>query len=148
MRQQKEKAAAVKAKDPPADVDDYHTTYDFHDDMFQGGKSKPHLTRSQRRANNSSRVLTQQQHQLDITTEQLMEAQKEDSSLDTIRKAAKGKTQAAGTGFYFQDGLLYRSWTPRPGNRMPVEQLVLPQKLRKSVLELAHAVLKVGLNET
>ena len=99
MRQQKEKAAAVKAKpleDPPADVDDHYTTYDFHDDVFQGGKGKPHLTRSQRRASNSSRVLTQQRHQLDITTEQLTEAQKEDSSLDTIRQAAEGKTQAPG----------------------------------------------------
>ena len=120
MHQRMEKAAAVTAmplEDPAAEEEGYNTIYDFHDDMFCGGKGKPHLTRSQRRPNNSLRVQTQQQHQLDMTTEQLVEAQKEDSSLDTIQKS-----QVAGARYYFQDSLLYRLWTPRQGNRMPVEQ--------------------------
>ena len=68
--------------------------------------------------------------------------QEADNSLDTIKVAAKGHPCTAGVGFFQKQGLLYRLWTPpgREGPSMAVEQLMLPVKCRKEVLQLAHSI--------
>ena len=63
-----------------------------------------------------------------------------------MRKAAEGTPSTAGGGFYKRGGLIYRRWTP-PGSdaeEMAVEQLVLPQQCRKTVLHLAHTIPLAG----
>ena len=52
---------------------------------------------------------------------------------------------AVGKGFFEEDGLLYRRWTP-PGrdDSMEVKQLVLPKRCWKTVLQLAHEIPLAG----
>ena len=49
-------------------------------------------------------------------------------------------------GFFKKEGLLYRRWTPpgRDEDEMSIEQLVLPQKCRETVLQFAHKVPLAG----
>ena len=50
-------------------------------------------------------------------------------------------------GFYQKHGLLYRLWIPLTWTRrtcMIIEQLELPVKCRKEVLQLAHSILLSG----
>jgi len=62
-----------------------------------------------------------------------------------VRKAAGG-SNTAGTGFFYQDGVIYRRWVPREQyeTERAVEQLVLPQKCRPTVLQLAHDIPLAG----
>ena len=55
---------------------------------------------------------------------------------------SEGKCNSAGVEFFKRDGLLYRKWTPpgRNGQDMEVEQLVLPQQCRGTVVTLAHSI--------
>ena len=146
-RRQKEEAACVRAKPVEefhGDDDEDQPAFDFSEDMFTGGRSKVKPTRSQKRANNLTRAPAQPQHPLEVTAEHLVKSQEADPSLATIRQAAAGTPSSAGTGFYYQDGLLYRSWVPKRGDGLQVEQLVLPREFRESVLELAHAIPLAG----
>ena len=68
--------------------------------------------------------------------------QSTDTTLDAVREAAEGKRYSAGVGLFKRDGLLYRKWTPpdRNGQDMEVEQLILPQQCRGTILTLAHSI--------
>lgn len=58
----------------------------------------------------------------------------------------KTRESESEVGFYTKDGLLYRRWIPkgRDGERMEVEQLILPQQCRDTVLKLAHSIQLAG----
>ena len=43
---------------------------------------------------------------LDLTAAELRQLQKEDKSLEEIKKAARGELSSAGAGFFERDGLL------------------------------------------
>lgn len=63
-----------------------------------------------------------------------------------VNKVADGDPSTAGVGFFRRDGLLYRRWQ-RPGQdseALAVEQLVLPQACRPTVLALAHTIPLAG----
>ena len=71
-----------------------------------------------------------------------MELQIDDDTLTAVRQAADGHPCTAGIGFFKQDGLIHRRWVP-PGRdeKMGVaEQLVLPKRCRKAVLETAQEI--------
>ena len=81
-----------------------------------------------------------------MTAGELSQIQEKDSSVNAVRRAVKGKANTAGSGFFRQDGLIYKKWT-LPGQdqeEWAIEQLVLPTSCRKAVLQLAHAVPLAG----
>ena len=81
-------------------------------------------------------------HSLDLTAEKLQSLQEGDETLSAARRAAKGEMNSAGKGFFLREGLLYRRWEP-PGQEEGVgvvEQLVLPEQCRRTVLRLAHEI--------
>ena len=135
----------------------------FDDELFEGGRTKRNLTRSQKRQGRRShwedRNPTEEilehpvgedsslpAHTLDISAEELKVLQSADPTLDAIRKAANGHPCSAGVGFFQRDGLLYRRWTPpgRGKEDMEIEQLVLPMQCRETVLTLAHDIPLAG----
>ena len=81
-------------------------------------------------------------HALDVSAEEMRTLQSTDTTLDAVREAAEGKHYSAGVGFFKRDGLLYRKWIPlgRNAQDMEVEQLVLPQQCRGTILTLAHSI--------
>ena len=84
-------------------------------------------------------------HPLEISAVELKVLQDKDETLVKIRRAADGHPCSAGPGFFRRDGLLYRRWTPPGrGEESAVEQLVLPQECRKTVLELGHEIPLAG----
>jgi len=47
--------------------------------------------------------------------------------------------------FFEKDGLLYRKWVPPQQNSgTEIEQLILPERCRQGVLQLAHAIPLAG----
>ena len=78
--------------------------------------------------------------------EELKKLQDEDPTLSAIQKATSEDVCTAGVGFFKEGGLLYRRWTPpgRDEGEMLIEQLVLPQQCRETVLQLAHKVPLAG----
>ena len=46
-------------------------------------------------------------HPLDLTSEELSQLQREDESLEEVRKAARGGASSAGPGFFQREGFLY-----------------------------------------
>lgn len=118
---------------------------DFNDELFvEGGKS--HLSRRQNRANWRKYAERKSKHPLEISAEELKKLQDEDPTLSAIQKATSGDVSTAGVGFFKEGGLLYRRWTPpgRDEGEMSIEQLVLPQQCRETVLQLAHKVPLAG----
>eukprot|EP00731_Ephydatia_muelleri_P002993 Em0001g2993a len=49
------------------------------------------------------------------------------------------------TGYFKEDGVLYRRWVPTGRPEMSIEQLVLPKRCRGTVLEMAHEIPISGL---
>ena len=79
-----------------------------------------------------------------ITRAELQHLQEIDETLDTVWKAAEGKTVDA-AGYFKKDGLLYRHWVPRGQEEvMAVDQIVLPKKCRNTVLHIAHTIPSAG----
>ena len=114
---------------------------DFADDLFEGGRERPQLTRSQKRA-------TRHEHATEhwtsdptgissMTRNQLIECQLADATLEAAR------TEAAGGGdtarFVCLDGLLYRR-RKRDADDASTDQLVLPVECRHRVMAVAHAI--------
>ena len=126
------------------------TTWD--DDLFAGGTMKTKLSRRQKRAGRAQfrkeegEESTTAYHPLDLTSEELKQLQEEDESLEEAWKAAQGRANSAGSGFFEREGLLYRRWVPlgRDGEDMAVDQLVLPRQCRGTVVQLAHAIPMAG----
>jgi len=81
---------------------------------------------------------------LSATRSEIENAQKTDSTLVKLWDLAdKGQLKVTGTGnesrYLVKDNLLHREYkSPNCEHGKPVEQLVVPQKFRKQVLELAH----------
>lgn len=78
------------------------------------------------------------------TPEQIRQLQEEDQTLIKYRRIAQaGKQQVGKVKFLLKNGLLYREYTPT--NKDPkVLQLVVPTKLRVTVLRIAHDSLMAG----
>lgn len=57
-----------------------------------------------------------------------MNLQRNDETLEAVRRAADGEQSKAGGAFIKKDGVIYRRWTPpgRDTDAMTVEQLVHP----------------------
>ena len=95
-----------------------------------------------------------QKHELDITTDELKNLRALDPTLGEIRSVVKVHESTEGVGFFYQDGLLYKRWIPlhlqrglaskRENRNMTVEQLVLPKKCRRKVMEMAHSIPLAG----
>lgn len=126
----------------------------FDDELFEGGQGRTRQTKSQKRnvrrqhfvpkdPTASSLGTKSRWDILDMSTEELRNAQQKDQTLATVRAAASGKPNlAVGGGFFLRDGLLYRHWEPRgptPG-KDSVIQLVVPEKCRDAVMAVAHEI--------
>ena len=99
------------------------------DSLFSGGKSRPKLTRSQKRYQRCHHTQMLKTGALDISAEELQKLQMEDPSLETLR-VSEGKSE---THFYDSEGLLFRRWIPRGRDaESAVNQLVLPTVLKSS----------------
>ena len=82
---------------------------------------------------------------LDVTAAELKKMQEDDTTLEEIRKAAGGEANSAVMGFLQRDGLLYRQWTPtNRKDEMVIEQLVIPVKYGKTILDLEHQIPMAG----
>ena len=120
------------------------TEYDFSDDMFlESVKEKKYLSRAQKREGRlqhakAEKKSTGRDWVLGLSQDELRRLQEKDKTLQNLDKGPHGPM------FYKKNGLLYRQWQPRQQTAEPVEQLVLPQACRKSVLELAHTIPLAG----
>ena len=84
-------------------------------------------------------------HPLNITRQELKELQEGDESLRPAWEQARTVSLGEGNMFFVREGLLYRRWSPvGAGEDREVEQLVLPQQCRESVLRLAHSIPLAG----
>ena len=130
-------------EDPSKGKEDEVPKFQFAEELFTEGRTKPRLSRSQKREHNLQFIQEQTpKHPLEMTAGELSQLQEEDSSLDAVCWAVKGEASTAGSGFFRRDGLIYRKWTP-PGQNQEewqIEQLVVPTSCRKAVLQLAHAI--------
>ena len=86
--------------------------------------------------------------ELDFSADKLKELQRTDSTLEAVRKSARGlgEPSTARPGFFQRDGILYRRYVPRTGDTEHgvIEQLVLPTPCRKAVLSVAHSIPLAG----
>ena len=152
--QQREQDCGVSPSSTEEEL--WMTTFD--DALFEAGNRKTKKSRSQKRRDrhaHTRRIVScvepeeppgmtgiNYSHPLQFSAGEMKSLQEADNSLDTIKVAAKGHPCTAGIGFFQKQDLLYRLWTPpgREGPSMAVEQLVLPVKCRKEVLQLAHSI--------
>ena len=82
---------------------------------------------------------------LELSAGELQDLQEKDDTLSKIREAADGHANSAGVGFFKQEGLVYRRWTPPGrGEEYEIEQLILPKACRRVVLELGHEIPLAG----
>ena len=131
MRKEKERASGAT----PSSVSDTSPT--------------PRITKEDRRALNRELGTAKEQLQqpygaLDISTQELRECQKQDDTLAGIRRVAAANDDDE-KEFFWREGLLYRRWCPsRQGEDAAVEQLVLPRRCRRAVLDLAHEIPVAG----
>ena len=62
-----------------------------------------------------------------------------------VWRAADGMVTMAGDGFFRRDEVIYRRWMSKEGIvTSEVEQLVLPQRCRNTVLKLVHSIPMAG----
>ena len=91
---------------------------------------------------------------LQASPQQLADWQHGDPTLSKTRELASGEGQAPGRAqFCYQNGLLYRKWSPDGSSNhvKACEQLVLPKQCRSAALQLAHdvpAAGHLGVNKT
>ena len=86
---------------------------DFAEELFVAGKERVRQSRRQKQLERRRHAVQAQEHPLDLTIEELQGLQQADETLAEVREAGKGGTSRAGIGFYYQDGVIYRSWVPR-----------------------------------
>ena len=84
--------------------------------------------------------------EIDRTRAEVERLQAEDPTLVAVRAASEGGAQTAGLCFFRRDRLIYKWWEPPgcKGTELAVEQLVLPVRCRKAVLEVAHKIPMAG----
>ena len=145
----------------------------FDESLFSGGRQRRKKTRREKRMEKQRRSQLQveveekkedmytgkeaRKHELDMSAEELKLSQALDPTLEDIRSAVKTRESTEGVGFFYKDDLLYRRWIPSRVDRgatsrsekmsMAVEQLVLPKKCRRKVMEMAHSIPLAGLWE-
>ena len=112
----------------------------FSDDLFLQVQPRKPVSKSQKRetAQNYSSIANHT-HSLDGGAEKLSNLQRSDPTLETARSAADEKS----SGYLWEDGLLYRMWTPKKDDEA-IQQLVLPQQYRHTVLKTAHSIPMAG----
>lgn len=71
-----------------------------------------------------------------VDRETLIREQREDSSIKALIESVKPGTKKKNVSFYEKSGLFYRSYTDVKGRKY--EQLLIPQKYRRQLVELAH----------
>ena len=130
------------------------------DCIFEGGYSRPKQTRQQKRR--GRRNLQTAELELDTagqqrpetddvlgsSAEELRASQEADPTLVAVRKAVSGAEDDRSSNYFKKDGLLYhrrKHAAGGAGEDSAVEQLVLPKKFRKAVLNLAHSVLQLAI---
>ena len=107
------------------------------DNLFLQVKPKQHASKSQKREDAQIySSIVNCTHPLDGGAAKLLELQHSDQ---TWRQPDQQQTK----GFFWEDGLLYRMWTPEKDDE-PVQQLTLPQQYRQSVLKTAHFIPMAG----
>ena len=121
----------------------------FADDLFrQDGRAKPRQTRKQKREERArhgvirAKDLPQKAPTWNFgSKEELIELQRTDDTLETVRKEASGQTEAVDSGLFERDGVIYRRWIPAGGiPGQPIDQIVLPKNYRRKVLHIAHTI--------
>ena len=120
---------------------------EFDQELFEGGRCRPKQSRRQKRAQRKKYAGQGERDEMEeelnrLRATELTVWQEEDETLQEVCKAADGDQSTTGEGFYRRDGVIYRRWTP-PGQDAEagaVEQLVLPQRCRETVLVMAHSV--------
>ena len=119
-----------------------------HRDLLPASRNRPHQMRRQKRAKRQRRAEAMRDeldHPLNITHQELKELQEGDKSLRSAWKQAHTVSLGEGNMFFVREGLLYCRWSPvGASEEREVEQLVLPQQCRESVLQLAHSIPLVG----
>ena len=118
----------------------------FDPDIFLQTKERRKVSKRQKRMDRRRHSKEANVSGLDINATELQELQEADTTLAEAHKAADGGSSTAGRGFFKQNGLLYRRWTPpgRDCELMSVDQLVLPLQCRQAVLKLAHSIPVAG----
>ena len=114
---------------------------DFADDLFEGGRERPQLTRSQKRAARHEHAAehgtSDRTGVSSMTRGQLIECQVADATLEAARAEAAGGGDT--TRFFYLDGMLYRR-KKSDADDATTDQLVLPVQCRQQVMAVAHAI--------
>ena len=127
--------------------------FQFDGSLFTPGHDRPRHTRAEKRrerhehfSNMTDSAATDEipTSALEISTAELRALQATDPTLADSWKAAREVSSSAGQSLLEKDGLLYRCYTPPGRNDQTIEQLVLPEKCRETVLRLAHNILLAG----
>ena len=75
-----------------------------------------------------------------VSGEELKTLQKQDKTLAEAWRATEKSPEQNETGYFKEDGVLYRRWVPTGKLEMSIEQLVLLKRCRGTVLEMAHEI--------
>ena len=122
---------------------------EFDDDLFPltTDSGRAHLSRSQKTCCKMPAPFATErlQQQLDNSSAELRELQGQDPSLEDARTATTEEGCSVTARYFTRNGLLYHHWLQkRIRPKESPEQLVVPKKLRKPILELAHQIPLAG----
>ena len=132
-----------------AEVEEELVGSEFDDDLFREvGRSKPHLTRKQKREERVRHGLVRAKDQPQakstvsvVDGTELRELQQSEDTLAVVWAEAEGRTEPGSTGFFERDGLIYRKWVPAKREADEYrDQLVLPKNCRQNILHVAHTI--------
>ena len=123
----------------------------FDEDFFKTSRDRVKFTKKQRRQEcqvawrERTRPDTPGSQESQWTREELQRWQKEDESLETVRREVRDQSSLLGSGFYVEKGLIYRQWVPpSQGEDMAVKQLMLLIECRATILKVAHSIPMAG----
>ena len=123
----------------------------FSEEMFEGGRERTKLTKSQKRRNAWARSEAELEHDLELSAMELGQEQLTDSTLEEVRKGVKDREVAKEGEYFWNSELLYRKGGVVMGEGKAREQLVLPKLCRAMVLRVAHTIPlagHLGMNKT
>ena len=124
--------------------DEVDSIFPFDDELFQEVKDRVKKTKSEKRVHNRQRLEDEQRHWLEMSGEELKEAQQTDDTLDGVRETLVLAETAKEGKCYEKEGMLYQRGRVIGGKTEAVEQLVLPRCCRQLVFELAHTIPLAG----